>query len=316
MNARSILTLAWAISASALLLAAAPAPPAATSVATTVTIPPGGAQRVKLWAKAPGTLEGRDTDADPLEPTMDIFLAPAGKETGAAVLIFPGGGYTNLAVAKEGYDVAKVFNASNIAGFVVRYRHGNRYRYPTPLLDAQRALRTVRAKAVEYKIDPNRIGILGFSAGGHLAAMSATMFDTGPKPENPDAIDTTSAKPNFAILMYPVITLTDEALVHKGSRTALTNNNPELYAQLSPEQHVPKDAPPMFFVHGGNDRTVPVMNSVLMYQACLKAGIPAELHILEEGSHGFGLGPNDPILKTWPDMAIRWLDHHKLLTAK
>ena len=114
--------------------------------------------------------------------------------------------------------------------------------------------------------------------------------------------------------MYPVITFTDEAIVHKGSRTALTNNTPDLYAQLSPDQHVPKDAPPMFLVHGGNDRAVPVMNSVLFYEACLKNNVPAELHIFENGPHGFGLGPNDPALKQWPDLAITWMFRHKWLT--
>ena len=206
--------------------------------------------------------------------------------------------------------------SNNVAGFVLRYRHAPRYHYPTPLLDAQRAMRILRANAETYHIDPNKIGIMGFSAGGHLAASVSTMFDTGPKPENPDAIDALSAKPNFALLLYPVIDMSDDTIVHKGSRTALTQEDKSLWDMLSPQKHVTKDSPPTFLVHGTNDRTVPVMNSILYYQACVKAGVPAEMHILENGPHGFGMGltQNDDEIKSWPEQALRWMGRHKLLT--
>ncbi len=212
--------------------------------------------------------------------------------------------------------MARVFLSHNIASFVVRYRHAPRYMHPMPLLDAQRAIRTVRARAADYHVNPDRIGVIGFSAGGHLAACTATLFDTDLKPDapySPDAIDAASARPDFAILMYPVISLTEDAIVHKGSRTALTKNDPALNAALSPDQHVSKQTPPIFLVQGSNDKTVPVLNSVRMYEACVQAGVPAELHIFENGPHGFGLGANDPDLKTWPDLAMHWITRNKFL---
>ena len=228
--------------------------------------------------------------------------------------MLPGGAYVNLSMKNEGSDVARMWLTHNVAAFVVRYRHAPRYHHPIPLMDAAGGIRTVRSKAAEFHIDPNKIGILGFSAGGHLAASVATMYDSGPKPENPDVIDGISARPNFAILMYPVIDLTDNAVVHKGSRTNLTQDDSSLFAQLSPQLHVTKDTPPVFLVHGTNDRTVPVMNSVLFYEACVKAGVPAELHIFSNGPHGFGLGGTDEALRTWPDLAVKWLERNKILS--
>lgn len=274
---------------------------------------PAGAERIRLWENTPGVVAGTDSDTDPTEPTMDIYLPPTGSASGAGIMVLPGGGYTHLSTVKEGSDVARVFVSHKMAAFVVRYRHAPRYHNPIPLLDAQRALRTIRAHAADYGINPNRIGVVGFSAGGHLAASLATMFDSGPKPEKPDAIDAQSARPDFAILMYPVINMTDDAVAHKGSRDALTQKDQSLYAQLSPEQHVTHDTPPIFLCHSTADNTVPVMNSVLMYEACLKARVPVELHLFQSGPHGFGLAPGDPQLSTWPDMAIRWLQHNKFL---
>ena len=287
---------------------------AQTSRPATPNGPPEGIQRIKLWEKTPLVVEGRETDANPTEPTMDLYLPPADKATGTAVIVLPGGGYSNLAMGHEGQDVGKFFLKNSVAVFVVRYRHGPRYHQPIPLLDAQRALRTVRARAQEYNVDPNRIGILGFSAGGHLAASVATMFNDGPKPETPDAIDALSARPDFAFLIYPVIDMSDDAVVHKGSRTQLTQDDKSLFDQYSAQKRVTKETPPTFLVHGTNDRTVPVMNSVLFYEACLKNNVPAELHIFENGPHGFGLGPNDPALKQWPELAITWMSRHKWLT--
>jgi dipeptidyl aminopeptidase/acylaminoacyl peptidase len=166
-----------------------------------------------------------------------------------------------------------------------------------------------------FHLNSDKIGVLGFSAGGHLAAMTATMFDNGPKlaaPYTPDAVDAASAKPNFAILMYPVIDLTDDKVTHAGSRTALLPNNKDLYETLSPQKHVTKDTPPTFLVHGTNDPAVPVQNSLLFYEACLKAGVPAEMHLLEGAPHGFGMArenrpTNDDEMRSWPEQALRWL---------
>jgi acetyl esterase/lipase len=287
-----------------------PAPPRAPAP----TGPVEGIPRVKLWDKTPNVIEGNETNANPTEPTMDLYLPPADKATGTAVVVFPGGGYSNLAMGHEGNDVGNFFLKNNVAAFVVRYRHGPRYHQPIPLMDAQRALRTVRAKAADYHVDPNRIGVIGFSAGGHLAASVATLFNDGPKPEAADAIDQQSARPDFAFLIYPVINMSDDAVTHKGSRTQLTQDNKELFAQYSLETRVTRETPPIFLVHGTNDRTVPVMNAVLFYEACIKNAVPAELHIFENGPHGFGLGPNDPALRQWPDLALTWMTRHKWLT--
>jgi acetyl esterase/lipase len=203
-----------------------------------------------------------------------------------------------------------------VAAFVLRYRHGPRYHYPTTLQDAQRALRIIRARAQEFRVDPARIGVFGGSAGGHLAALTATMYDSKLLPEAPyvaDATDGMGAKPAFALLLYPVIDLSDDTVTHRGSRTNLTQDNPALYDLLSPQKHVTRDTPPAFIVHGTNDRLVPVKNSLLFYEAYLKAGVSVEMHILENGPHGFGMGTNlnDETVKEWPDQALRFMIRHK-----
>jgi acetyl esterase/lipase len=275
-----------------------------------------GVPRMKLYQNTPNVVAGNDTDVNPTEPTIDLYMPPADKATGAAILILPGGGYSNLSMTNEGSAEAKFFLSHNVAAFVLRYRHGPRYHYPTTLLDAQRAMRVIRGGAAEYHLDPAKLGIMGFSAGGHLAAMTTTLYDNKLLPEapyTPDAIDALSAKPAFAILMYPVIDLTNDAVTHKGSRTNLTQDNAALYEALSPQKHVTKDTPPVFLFQGQNDRTVPVMNSLLFYEACVKAGVPAEMHILENGPHGFGMGltQNDEALKAWPEQALSWMRRHK-----
>jgi acetyl esterase/lipase len=262
------------------------------------------AQRIKLWEVTPGVAAGKDTDGDPTEPTMDVYL-PAGQTATAGMLVLPGGGYTHLSTIREGSDVAKMLVSHGIAAFVVRYRHAPRYQYPAPVLDGQRAIRTVRAKAADFNVDPKRIGVIGFSAGGHLAATMATQFDAGKT--DGDAIDSESSRPDFVVLLYPVITLTDEQYVHKGSRTALLGDRHDLWASLSAEQHVTRQTPPVFLAQATTDRTVPVENSVLFYMACRKAGVPAELHLFEMGSHGFGLAATDAALKVWPELMVTWM---------
>ena len=286
------------------------APQAAVSANRVDDVP-----RIKLYGTTPNVVEGRETELDPTEPTVDIYLPPADKATGAGILLLPGGGYQMLTVPGEGADIAKFFVSRNVAAFVLRYRHGPRYHYPTTLLDAQRGLRLVRARAQEYRVDPAKIGVLGGSAGGHLAAMLATLYDNKLLPEAPyvaDATDGLSAKPSFAMFLYPVIDLSDDAVTHRGSRTNLTQNNPALYDPLSPQKHVTRETPPIFIVHGTNDRLVPVKNSLLLYEASLKAGVPVEMHILENGPHGFGMGAslNDDAIKAWPEQALRFMARH------
>jgi acetyl esterase/lipase len=275
--------------------------------------------RIALYSTTPHVVAGRETELDPTEPTLDLYIPPAEKATGAGVLILPGGGYQMLTVPGEGAEPARFFVSRNVAAFVLRYRHGPRYHYPTTLLDAQRALRLIRARAQEYRVDPAKVGVLGGSAGGHLAAMLATLHDNRLLPDAPyvaDATDGLSARPSFVLLLYPVIDLTDDAVTHRGSRTNLTQDNPALYDLLSPHKHVTRDTPPVFIVHGTNDRLVPVKNSLLLYEACLKAGVPVEMHILENGPHGFGMGANlnDAAIKEWPEQALRFLARHRWIS--
>jgi len=272
--------------------------------------------RIKLYAQTPGVVEGRETELDPAEPTLDIYLPDADKATGAGVLILPGGGYQILTVPGEGPAPARFFRSNNVAAFVLRYRHGPRYHYPTTLLDAQRALRLIKARAREYRVDPAKVGVLGGSAGGHLAAMLATLYDSKllpAAPYAPDDIDAQNARPAFTLLLYPVIDLTDDAVTHRGSRTNLTQDNPALYAPLSPQLHVTRETPPTFLVHGTNDRLVPVKNSLLFYEACIRAGVPAEMHILDNGPHGFGMGASlaDETVREWPVQALRFMARHQ-----
>ncbi|MEP7311366.1 MAG: alpha/beta hydrolase [Pseudomonadota bacterium] len=276
--------------------------------------------RINLYAQTPGVVEGRETEMDPTLPTLDIYLPDADKATGAGVLVLPGGGYQMLTVPGEGPIPARFFRSHNVAAFVLRYRHGPRYHYPTTLLDAQRAIRLIKAHAKEYRIDPAKVGVLGGSAGGHLAAMLATLYDARllpAAPYVPDAVDTQSARPAFALLLYPVIDLTDDAVTHRGSRTNLTQDNTALFEALSPQKHVTADTPPTFLVHGTNDGLVPVKNSLLFYEACLKAGVPAEMHILDNGPHGFGMSTllNDATVSEWPEQALRFMARHKWIPA-
>jgi acetyl esterase/lipase len=189
----------------------------------------------------------------------------------------------------------------------LKYRLGQKYHHPIELGDAQRAIRYVRLHAAEYGYDPNRIGIWGFSAGGHLASSTGTHFDAG-MPDARDSIDHQSSRPDFMILAYPVITFT-EPYLHRGSRDFLLGIHPDpaLIELLSNEKHVTKDTPPTFLFHTSEDKTVPVENSVYFYLALQKAGVPAEMHIYQKGSHGVGLAQSDPILKSWPDRLADWL---------
>ena len=260
---------------------------------------------IVLWpGGAPGAVGNEPVDI----PTLTPYLPTKDKMTGAAIIICPGGGYGHLA-DHEGRPVAEWLNTLGVTAFVLKYRLGPRYHHPAPMQDAARAIRIVRARAAEWGLDPQRIGILGFSAGGHLASTAGTHFDSG-KPDAPDAIERVSSKPNLMILIYPVITMRDRT--HAGSKKNLLGDQPgpELVALLSNDEQVTKDTPPTFLVHTMNDSAVPVENSLLFVSALRKAGVPFEFHLYERGPHGFGLGGKDPILATWPDRCADWLRLH------
>lgn len=266
-----------------------------------------------LWPQgAPGAVGTESRD----KPTLTIFLPPADRATGTAVVVCPGGGYGALAINHEGKDIAAWLNAQGVAAFMLQYRLGPRYRHPAPLQDAQRAVRTVRARAREWKVDPARIGIWGFSAGGHLASTVATHFDKG-KPEADDPIERVSCRPDFAILSYPVITL-KPPYAHMGSRRNLLGDKPseELVDSLCNDQQVTAETPPTFLFHTSADRAVVPENSILFYMALRKNKVPAELHIYEHGAHGVGLAPKDAVLTTWKERLADWMRGRGLLTMK
>lgn len=258
-------------------------------------------QPIKLWPKgAPGALGSEPDDV----PTLTPFL-PSEKSTGAVVIVCPGGGYTHLA-DHEGRPVAEWLNSIGVTAFVLKYRIGPKYHHPAPLQDAARAIRTVRARAAEWKIDPKRIGILGFSAGGHVASTIGTHFDAG-NPSADDPIEQVSSRPDLLVLIYPVITMGE--FTHGGSKKQLigANASPEMVKLLSNEEQITKQTPPTFLVHTTNDAAVPVENSLHFAEQLRKSGVPFELHIYERGPHGFGLGGNDPVLSTWPARCADWL---------
>jgi acetyl esterase/lipase len=271
------------------------------------------AQKVEsLWpGGAPGALGTQDRD----KPAITIRLADPAKANGTAVVVCPGGGYGNLAMDHEGAQIADWLNNLGVSAFILKYRLGPVYHHPAPLLDAQRALRTVRSRAKEFNVDPNRIGIWGFSAGGHLASTTGTHFDDG-QPAAADPIDRVSSRPDFMILAYPVISLTTE-YVHKGSRKNLLGDpyDPALAELLSNEKQVTSRTPPTFLFHTDEDQGVPVENSVLFFLALKKAKVPAEMHIYQKGKHGVGLAQSDPVLSTWPGRLKDWLQIRGLLTA-
>jgi acetyl esterase/lipase len=263
----------------------------------------------QLWPKgAPGAMGEKAED----RPGLMVYLPPADKANGTAVVVCPGGGYGVLAMDHEGKQPAEWLNRNGIAAFVLKYRVAP-YRHPAPLQDAQRALRTVRARAKEWNVDPHRIGIWGFSAGGHLASTAATHFDEG-KADADDPVERVTCRPDFLILCYPVITMTGPT-THQGSRRNLLGDNPDpkLVQSLSNDTQVTAQTPPTFLFHTNADNGVVPENSVLFYLALRKAGVPAELHVYEKGPHGVGLAPNDPVLSSWTDRLRDWLNGRGLL---
>ncbi|MGD0200057.1 MAG: alpha/beta hydrolase [Bryobacteraceae bacterium] len=264
-----------------------------------------------LWPQgAPGALGSEDAD----KPSLTIYLPSQERANGTAVVVCPGGGYAHLSMDHEGRQIAEWLNARGIAAFVLKYRLGPRYHHPAMLQDVQRAVRTVRARAGEFGVAPNRIGVWGFSAGGHLASTAGTHFDPGDAASG-DPIERVSSRPDFLILAYPVITM-DERYTHQGSRLNLLGENPDpkLVEDLSNDQRVTDQTPPAFLFHTSDDPAVPVENSVRFYEALRKAGVPAEMHIYEHGRHGLGLAQQDPALSTWPSLLENWLKSRGLLS--
>jgi acetyl esterase/lipase len=271
-----------------------------------------GPEPLTLWPDgAPGAVGNEPADI----PELRVYLPEADKATGAGVVVCPGGGYGALATDHEGHQVAKWLNSIGVAGFVLKYRLGPRYKHPVPLQDAQRAIRHVRSHAHEYHLDPDRIGVMGFSAGGHLASTVATHFDQG-DPNSEDPIERQSSRPDFAVLCYPVISFS-EPFTHAGSRRNLLGENPDpkLVENLSNEKQVTAETPPTFLFHTGEDKGVPVENSIAFYQALRKANVPAEMHIYQDGPHGVGLAPGQPGLSTWKDRLADWLKNSGFLSG-
>jgi len=291
-----------------------------TAITSVASAPAGNvetSQRIELlW---PDGAPGAKDDAEGDKPTLTIYLPPKDKTTGAAVVICPGGGYGNLAMDHEGHQIAQWLNTLGVAGFIVKYRHRNSgagYGHPAPLLDAQRAVRMVRSRAAEWGVDPGRIGILGFSAGGHLASTAGTHFDSG-DPNAKDPIDRASCRPDFMVLVYPVISLV-EPYTHAGSRRNLLGDDPakDLLENLSNEKQVTPQTPPTFLIHTYEDTAVPAENSIYFYLALRRAKVPAEMHLYQKGPHGFGLGKNIGPASSWPILCADWMRGLGILPAK
>lgn len=296
-----------AIAVLCLAMAAAAAPPALAQVN------PG--PPVALWPEGvPGQLPGGGTEivaeggriSNVHEPTLTPYLAPEGRRSGTAVIICPGGGYNILAADHEGRAPAEWLNSLGVSAFVLKYRL-KEYGHPAPLRDVLRAVRLLRQDAAKWGIAPDRIGVLGFSAGGHLAASAGTLFDEADG-RTGAVMDAVSARPDFMVLVYPVIRLIGPD-AHTGSGRSLLGAaaTPEMLERYSLDTRVTKNTPPAFLVHGGTDTAVPPENSVLFYSALRRAGVPAEMHLYREGAHGIGLRPGNGPMSDWPARCAEWL---------
>jgi len=265
---------------------------------------------IPLWTgKAPMLLPEKPNDA----PTLTIYKPAKEKSVPTAIVVCPGGGYGGLAIGHEGKEPAEFLNSIGITACVLKYRHAPGYRHPVPMMDAQRAIRHVRFHARDLGVDSSKIGIWGFSAGGHLASTVSTHFQ-GEGLDATDPIDKVSSRPDFSILCYPVITL-DPPHAHMGSRRNLLGNNPDqaLVTSLCNHLQVSKETPPTFLFHTKADKAVVLENSKLYQEACQKAGVPVELVVYDQGQHGVGLASKDPILSEWPKKLQKWMDSRGLL---
>jgi acetyl esterase/lipase len=250
-------------------------------------------------------------------PTLTFFPAP--HPNGASVLIIPGGGYQRVVVGKEGFEIAKRLTSHGIGAFVLLYRlpaDGWSAGPDAPLQDAQRAMRLIRSRAQMLRLDPTRVAVMGFSAGGHLAARLATRFDLETY-SSIDAADSLSPRPDLAALGYPVISFV-EGVAHIGSRTQMLGPNPkaEQIQAYSAEIDVPDRTPPCFLVCAADDNVVPVENSILMFQSLRRVKVPAALHVFDRGGHGFGVQPGqDPSASSWPELFLEWSRGHGFVDA-
>ena len=278
----------------------------------------GTTKTYALWPEgAPGAVGKEDVDV----PSITIYSPKAGRSNGASVVICPGGGYGFLAMDHEGKQVAEWLNSIGVTGVVLKYRLAPRYRHPAMIHDAQRAIRTVRARSGEWKLDPKRVAVLGFSAGGHLASTAGTHFDDGDA-DAKDPIDREGCRPDLMILGYPVVAIATEH-AHGGSRDNLLGKDaaPELVKSLSNETQVTKHTPPTFLVHTNADSGVVPENSLLFVAALRKAGVPVEFHLFEKGQHGLGMGKGAPehkigpdaAFKAWPGLCATWMEGHGFL---
>lgn len=275
------------------------------SASEPVTIPlwPGG---------APGALGEADKDV----PTLILYPAET-NPSGTAVVVCPGGGYGGLAMGHEGHEIAAWLNKNGISAFICNYRHrGKGYGHPYPMMDAQRAIRTVRARSKEWKIDPKKVGIIGFSAGGHLASSCATHDSIG-ELDKADIVNQQPCRPDFAILCYAVIGF-DKPYTHRGSQHNLIGKDAdqELVKFYSNEEQVSSKTCPTFLWHTAEDRAVPVQNSIYFFLACQKHKIPSALHVFEKGRHGIGLAATNETAKHWPELCIGWLKQREFLKSK
>ncbi len=292
------------------------APQAARSKAPLPLEPGLGLTTLPLWNRAAPGPAGPPSAA----PTLTVFAPVPQHANGAAVIVAPGGAYLHLAIASEGREVADWFASRGVTAFLLKYRYGPRNPFPTPLLDAQRAVRLVRYEAAEYRVDPHRIGFIGFSAGGHLAALAGTLFDAG-NPNAPDPIDRVSSRPDFLILAYAWLNAMQPnakgwityCSVLKVIPAAECRSYEKAY---TPALHVTAKTPPTFLYATTDDMTVPVQASVDFYEALVRAHVPAELHLFAHGRHGSALGSGDPALDLWPELLERWLRDQGLLAPK
>lgn len=269
-------------------------------------------ETIPLWPNgAPGATGTRPEDT----PRVDVYSAGE-NACGAGVVVLPGGGYGGLASDHEGRQIAQYFNSLGVTAFVCFYRLGTQgYHHPIEMNDAKRALRWARANAERYKIDQNRIGLIGFSAGGHLASTAGTLFDAGDA-NAADPVDRVSSRPDFLVLCYPVISMTDD-FMHRGSRNNLLGpeqNNEELAKQMTSYLNVTPQTPPTFIFQTDEDTVVPAENAVQFYLALRKHKVPAEIHIYQRGPHGVGLQLGDPVLSTWSGHLKDWLRNNGWLS--
>ena len=247
------------------------------------------------------------------QPRLTVVPPGIDRPTGTAVIICPGGGYSGLSWQREGMQYARWLSTLGVTSFILTNRVGE-YGHPAPLQDVLRAMRIVRSRAAEFKLDPARIGVMGSSAGGHLAASAGTLFDHADG-KTGAALDAVSARPDFLILMYPVITMTDP-FAHKGSRQQLlgVNATPDQIAFASLENQVTAATPPTLLIHTQEDTSVPIENSVRFFQALTKAKVPAEFYAFEKGTHGMGMRDGNGNASAWPKRAEEWLRYRGLLT--